>query len=139
MNYRHIIDNVMGGRVTFDYWLGEVSELLAEVRALNWRGIREEWSDVACLGTLHLFSRGYTWIADLPVLPGLGLYAARKFEARNATWERIFAHHGVAFERRYIIRGGNFAKLQKVSMALQQAGVFHLDKAWLKAEGICVA
>lgn len=128
--------NVMAGPVAWSYWFGEVGELWAEVRALNWRGIREEWSDVTCMFVLALMASGWP-VQWVPILPGFGLYAAQKFEARLDTWKRIFAHHGVPFSREYLMAGGNFRKLSKVKAALDAAGFWGVDERWLRDEGIC--
>lgn len=135
----YLVDEVLGGPVTLEYWLGEVDELVVEVRARNLAGVREEWSDVVCLGLAHLVTRGWTWVRHLPLLPGLGLYAAKKFEARLETWSRIFYVHGVEFRREYIIGGGNFRKLRKVCAALALAGIEEdkVNVGWLRAAGIC--
>lgn len=131
-------DETMAGPVEWSYWLGEVDELLVEVRALNWAGIREEWSDVTCLGTLMLIARGWTWLRVVPLMPGFGLYAAKKFEKRLETWKRIFDHYGVEFDKKFLVNGGNFAKVRKVRLALGLAGVdFLLDESWLFEQGIC--
>lgn len=134
-NFRDLNRETMAGPITFTYWRGEVDELLVEVRAGNLAGMREEWSDVTCLAMLYLLAQGWP-VGWLPVLPGLGLYAARKFERRLVTWERIFAHHDVRFENRYIIGGGNYRKGQKVINALALAGVQVVDVGWLVTEGI---
>ena len=133
--YGWMHDNVMASALPWSYVAGEWQELLAEIRALNWRGVVEEWSDVTCCAGIFLCGRGWLpgWV---PVLPGLGLYAAHKFDARLETWERVFRHHGVAFSRRYLTGGGNFAKLKKVRAALGLAGHFEVDAEWLRAEGI---
>lgn len=108
-------DNVLASVLPGSYVLGEVEELLAEVRTLNWSGMSEEWSDVTCCAQLWLHGKGVLpgWI---PLLPGLGLYAARKFTARRQVWERIFDHHNTAFDKRYLVGGGNYAKSRKVSV-----------------------
>ena len=112
-------DETMAGPVEWDYWRGEVDELLVEVRGLNLRGIREEWSDVTCLGALMLIARGWTWLRAVPLMPGFG-------------------HYGVTFDKRYLINGGNYAKVRKVRAALALAGVdFVIDEAWLFEQGIC--
>jgi hypothetical protein len=125
----------MASDLPWSYVLGEWQELLAEVRSANLAGIREEWSDVVCCCGLYLAAAGFVpgW---MPILPGLGLYAARKFTARRTVWARIFAHHGLGFHRRYLTGGGNFAKLRKVRAALGLAGHFEVDAEWLRAEGI---
>lgn len=132
--FQQLHDDVMGGPITYAYWKGEVKELLDEVQAFNLAGIREEWSDVVCLGALHLLIvRGWP-IGNFPILPGFGLYAAKKFTLRNVTWAKIFAHHERTFERRYIIGGGNYRKLTKVIAALSLAGIESrdMDVPWIE-------
>jgi hypothetical protein len=126
----------MASDMAWSYVIGEWQELLAEIRSANFAGIREEWSDVSCCAGLYLAAVGIVpgW---MPILPGLGLYAARKFIARRVTWARIFAHHGLEFDRRYLTGGGNFAKMRKVKAALGLAGFTgRIDAEWLRAEGI---
>lgn len=138
LTFRRLSEETMAGPVSLSYWWGEVQELWAEVKTLNWAGMREEWSDVTCLLGLHLLSRGWP-VGGLPVLPGLGLYAARKFEARRAVWRRIFAWHRVPFENRFLIGGGNYQKSRKVIAALVLAGLRpeDVDEEWLRASGTC--
>jgi hypothetical protein len=134
LTFQHLYDTVMAGPVTFAYWKGEVGELWDEVKTFNLAGIREEWSDVVCLGMLHLLTvRGWP-VGNIPILPGLGLYAANKFTARNVVWAKIFAHHERTFERRYIIGGGNYRKLTKVIAALSLAGIESrdVDTGWIQ-------
>ena len=133
-----LVDEVLAGPVTLEYWLGEVLELWDEVRGLRWAGVREEWGDVCALGLAHLAARGWRPVRWIPLLPGLGLGSARKFQRRLWTWHRIFGYHGVEFRREYLIDGGNFAKLSKVQAALSRAGVVAVDVDWLVAEGIVV-
>jgi len=134
--YGHMRSEVMASDMAWSYVIGEWQELLAEIRSANFAGIREEWSDVSCCAGLYLAAVGIVpgW---MPILPGLGLYAARKFIARRVTWARIFAHHGLEFDRRYLTGGGNFAKMRKVKAALGLAGFTgRIDAEWLRAEGI---
>mgnify|MGYP001564152310 CR=1 FL=1 len=128
----------MAGPMSWSYWVGEVKELLVEVRALRWAGIREEWSDVACCGVLALLASGVP-VGWVPLMPGFGLYAARKFEGRRVMWRRIFERHQLAFENRYLVNGGNFRKIHKVCAALALAGLemHEVDLPWLRGEGIC--
>lgn len=135
LTYGWMRSHVMASDMTWDYVKGEWQELLAEVRAGNLTGIREEWSDVTCCTGLYLAARG--WLPGwMPILPGLGLYAARKFIGRRTVWARIFAHHGISFHRRFLVGGGNYAKLRKVKAALGLAGVSAVDAEWLRGEGI---
>ena len=137
MRVGELVDQVLAGPVTLEYWLGEVRELWDEVRGLRWAGVREEWGDVCALGLAHLTARGWP-VRRVPLLPGLGLGSARKFQRRLGTWRRIFGHHGAEFRREYLIDGGNFAKFSKVQAALSRAGVVTVDVDWLVAEGIVV-
>lgn len=130
-----LVDEVLAGPVTFDYWAGEVSELWTEIRRLSWRGIREEWGDVCALGLAHLAARGWP-VRWVPLLPGLGLGSALKFQKRLVVWRRIFDHHGAEFRREYLIGGGNYARLNKVRAALALAGVHAADVGWLLEERI---
>lgn len=133
--YGWMRSEVMASDLPWSYVIGEWQELLAEVRAGSLAGIREEWSDVTCCAGLYLAARG--WLPGwMPILPGMGLYAARKFVARRAVWARIFAHHGAQFSRRYLTGGGNYAKLRKVKAALALAGIAAVDAEWLREEGI---
>lgn len=136
ITYNYMISEVMAGPVSFSYWKGEVEELREELSQLNWRGVREEWSDVSCMGMLMLVER-IPILGVLPILPGLGLLAAKKFDARRAVWARIFKRHGVEFHRRYLIHGGNYAKLEKIKTALSLGGYKgEIDEDWLRGQGI---
>jgi len=130
-------DNVLASALPWSYVLGEWRELLDEVQALNGPGMSEEWSDVTCCAALWAYEKGILpgWF---PLLPGFGLYAARKFTARRAVWARIFDHHGIAFNKRYLVGGGNYAKSRKVIGALGLAGCSQVDLAWLRTENLCV-
>lgn len=123
MNYGKLVDGVLAGVVTPAYWRGEVGELWEEICSMNLAGIREEWSDVTCLGIACLITYfGVRPLRVLPIFPGMGLYAARKFEARLHVWRWIFEKHGVEFGKRHLIHGGNFARDEKVERALRSAG-----------------
>ena len=135
LNFRDLNRETMAGPMTWAYWRGEVEELRVEIVALNWKGIREEWSDVTCCGMLALIASGWP-VGWVPLMPGFGLYAARKFEARRSVWRRIFDHHGVDFKNPYLIGGGNYRKGQKVINALALAGVEEVDTHWLQDQGI---
>lgn len=111
--------NVMAAPMTFSYARGEMLELAAELRALHFAGIREEWSDAIL--ALLLAASEYAPLDWVPVLPGFGLQAARKFIARMGTWERIFRKEGLIFHRRYLVGGGNYEKPAKVRAALALA------------------
>jgi hypothetical protein len=111
-----IAEEVLGAPMSFGYLLGEVRELLDEVVALNWSGIREEWSDVCYSWWAWL----YCWLGVN--LPALGAwYAYEKFLARFAVWESIFDENGLKFHRRYVRGGSNHQKPHKVAAALALA------------------
>lgn len=111
---------VFAAPFTRQYCLGELQELVEAVREGDVGHIREEWSDV-CLVSLAWASESLPldWV---PVLPGFGLFAARKFTARRDVWRKIFDVHGVEFHNRFLRNGGNFRKRSKVIKALALAG-----------------
>lgn len=111
---------VFAAPFTRQYCLGELQELVEAVREADVGHIREEWSDV-CLVSLAWASESLPldWV---PVLPGFGLFAARKFTARREVWQKIFDVHGVEFHNRFLRNGGNFRKRSKVIKALALAG-----------------
>jgi len=111
---------VFAAPFTRQYCLGELQELVEAVREGDIGHIREEWSDV-CLVSLAWASETLPldWV---PVLPGFGLFAARKFTARREVWQKIFDVHGVEFHNRFLRNGGNFRKRSKVIKALALAG-----------------
>lgn len=106
---------VMAGPMTWTYWRGECRELWDEVRTANWPAAREELSDVLLCGQCalyHSLRKRVSW----PLC--CGLFAARKFEARRTVWRGIFERHGLRFENRYLIGGGNYKRIEKVEAAL---------------------
>lgn len=118
---------VFAAPFTRQYCLGELQELVEAVREGDIGHIREEWSDV-CLVSLAWASESLPldWV---PVLPGFGLFAARKFTARREVWQKIFDVHGVGFHNRFLRNGGNFRKRSKVIKALALAG-FTREVEW---------
>lgn len=109
---------VMAGPMTWKYWRGECRELWDEVRVANWPAAREELSDVLLCGqcaAYHGMRKRISW----PLF--CGLFAARKFEARRTVWRGLFERHGLRFENRYLIGGGNYRRIEKVQAALALA------------------
>ena len=105
--------------MTFAYAMGEVWELVVEVLRANPAGIREEWCDAACCLQLWLYDvLGHR--RDWEMVLG-GVTAMEKFIARYAVWEKIFQEHGLRFEIRYVVNGGNYKKPHKVAAALELA------------------
>ena len=133
MTYYELERDVMAGPKSWNDLKAEAKEFLAEGRVLNWAGMREEWSDTVCFIFLFLMGKGLP-VGWLPILPGLGLYAAKKFNMRLYVWQIIFDHHGVQFEHRFTRYGGNYMRLHKVRKALEFVGR-EPDIAWLHENG----
>lgn len=100
----------------------EVEELKEAIRERDWRGIREEWSDVCLFWVLRIYCQtSRPWLRDLlgalPVLPGLGMYSALKFMRRMDTWAKIAQAHGVFFHKSVLVQGSNFLNPEKVKAA----------------------
>lgn len=119
---------VFAASFTGEYAFGEFLELIEAVREGDIAHVREEWSDV-CLCTLAWLSE-YIPLDWMPVLPGFGLMAARKFTARRAVWREIFDVHGVEFANLYLSNGGNYRKRHKVIKALALVGVSEEQVQW---------
>lgn len=109
---------VMSGPMTWRYAVGEVVELLVEMRDRNWEGVREEASDAVLCLQLALFHQ-LGGRVDWPLV--IGLKAAFKFERRLPVWERLFAAEGLRFDKRYLIGGGNYNRPAKVQAAFRLA------------------
>lgn len=80
----------------------------------------EEWNDVLLSLQLALYYKNL-WPGFFPILPGLGLATAHKFEQRCVVWEMIFRHHDLVFHRKYLHRGSNYEREWKVREALTEA------------------
>ena len=114
------------------WWLlGEVEELVEELRKGDLRGVREEWGDVAFVALILVYQL-FPFLGGVPFLPGLGLWSCHKFLARFAVWEEICAHHDVVFEVDSLSGGSNYRKLHKVEQVLRYHGVKGVDVDWVR-------
>jgi hypothetical protein len=111
---------VFGSPVTKAQILGEGQELWEGIKNFDLPNIREELSDVGLFSqvALHdLVGQKLNW----PVLLGRGSYG--KFKARLDEWEKIFQQHGLVFDPKYLSKGGNYKKPEKVRAALEAASL----------------
>ena len=118
MKWTHETREFSGVGYFFKDVFGEAVELLIEVVKFNLDGVREEWGDV----WFHL----WMWIdAILGQRVSLPMpFATRswnKFNDRFEWWERRFAVEGLAFHRKYLCNGSNYAKEWKVDKAISMA------------------
>jgi hypothetical protein len=95
----------------------------------------EEWNDVVLSLQLALYYKNL-WPGFFPILPGLGLATALKFERRCLVWEIIFRQHQLVFHRKYLHRGSNYQRDWKVREALTEAmrdqnSFPDIDWAWI--------
>lgn len=121
MDIRYVGTRIMGVPSTRAHVRMELLELWEALRALDVRGIREEWNDVCVMALHYLWGLGVLpgWF---PIVRGFGLSSAHKFEARLQVWEWIFKRHGVPFKREFLRFGGNFMRDMKVVKCLILAG-----------------
>jgi hypothetical protein len=115
INIRHLESRAFGGDVTWGHISAEIREVL---EARSWAEVREEVSDVLCNAQVWFFQRTGRKF-DWPML--VGDYAAKKFLDRIAVWEGIFASEGLVFHLRYLRKGSNYARPEKVARILEEA------------------
>ena len=116
---KQVIDKIMASKLDFEYVKGEWNEFVDEVRNKNYAAAYDEWEDTT--GCFLVWLTGKTGIS-LPILPGFGLGAVVRWHERLITWEIIFGKHGVDFDKKYLVNGGNYRKRHKVEKALRLAG-----------------
>jgi len=111
-----IIDNITSGNISYGQAKDEVAEVLEEIRARNWAGIKDEASDVSIMYAAALQSNhGIN-------LPALGGHAsAEKGRQRMAVWQKIFADRGLDFHPKYLSGGSNYNRPEKVEAAIAKA------------------
>lgn len=119
----------LAGPMTWAFCLSEMKELAEAVLEADLQHIHEEWNDV-CICLQSWFAE-YLPIGWTPILPGFGLFSARKFAARISVWQQIFAHHGVDFQKEFLFAGSNYRKRHKVSAVLRQGGCEEVDFEWV--------
>lgn len=124
---------LLAAPMTFDYLLGEVGELSEAVRERSVAHTWEEWNDVM-LCTVCWLARWFPLLWLVPIVPGLGLSSARKFEARVQTWEAILSFHGQTFDMQLLRFGSNYRKQHKVRRVLEMVGIVDADWSWIEAK-----
>lgn len=91
------------------------SELRELISSKSFAEAYEELWDCILAFQLWLHSFGFNFFLILPQSHYF------KFEARRQVWELIFAIHDLKFSPKFLVRGGNYCKPEKVSAALQAA------------------
>ena len=110
-------EELMAAPMTFSFVVGEVQELVEEIRYLRLSSIWEEWNDV--MFCLLLWGLPYT--GNLPMLPGLGKASEDKLVERLKVWKEIFHTHNLVFDKKYLVAGSNYKKEAKIQAALLAA------------------
>lgn len=108
-------NDVPSSGMPWDYVLGEVAELIVEIKNANIEGILNELCDVyTCASCAFHTSTG------IP-LPLLWRRSANEWLKRLPVWEDIFDAAGLKFHARYLVNGSNHEKPWKVALALDLA------------------
>ena len=97
------------------YTIGEVREVIDEIKKLNFWGIYNELCDVYTCLMINVTT--YTSL-NIPILWSRSAHA---WIDRIQVWERIFEEEGLVFNKKYLINGGNYKKIEKINMALDLA------------------
>jgi len=118
MQISYFTENYTNGKgVFFSHVTGEVKELFEEVLALNYGGMKEEFSDVVAFFQMWLYCRyhinGSLWTYGMP--------SFEKFMSRRAVWNKIYAQVGL---QENISRFcGNYERKEKVVAHLREFGI----------------
>jgi hypothetical protein len=109
-------ENLNADPIQWSFFRGEVDELLEAF--MNWdvENIKEEISDV--LSAFYCCVYTSTKIS-LPMI-GAGP-TIRKTLDRFKVWENIFKEQGLMFDKKYLVNGANYKKVDKVNKALNMA------------------
>jgi hypothetical protein len=99
--------------ITFKNVKDEVKEL---VEFENWENFKEELSDVIYMVLCMI--HGKTGVS-LPMF-GAGR-TIMKILFRHIIWKKIFKDNGLVFDKKYLINGSNYNKIEKVNLALELA------------------
>ena len=99
--------------ITLSQVKGEAFELLEAVIKLDCVEIKEEVADVIYFSLCHLEHR---FGLNLPLVGASP--TINKIKERFEKWEKIFEHHGLAFDKKYLVGGSNYKKQEKVDAAL---------------------
>jgi len=99
----------------FAYTRGEVLELWEAVRSRDLKHITDELCDVYT-----------TFICAVTTLTGLNIpilwdRSLVEWLKRLSVWEDIFKAHGLIFDVKYLVNGGNYERAWKVKAALDLA------------------
>lgn len=92
---------------------GEIFELVEAVIKLDGVEFKEEVADVIYFSLCHIESR---FGLNLPLVGAMP--TINKIKERFEKWEKIFEHHGLAFDKKYLVGGSNYKKQEKVDAAL---------------------
>lgn len=106
-------ENLNSGRIRFINILSEVKELF-DARSLY--EVQEEIGDVLYFTYCWLYSK---YGINLPMIGAMG--SVRKYYDRLEVWEEIFKDRELKFDRKYLVNGSNYRRLEKVTSALNLA------------------
>lgn len=105
--------------MTWKYVVGEMIELIQEIKDLNYRGIIAEACDVyTCVSCAVLTSTGI----DLPILWN---NSAKEWFHRVEALKLILADRGLVFKEEYLRYGANYNKPHKMAIIV---GLASLDQ-----------
>ena len=102
-------------KMSFAYVLGELQELIVEVRKGDWGLAWGEFLDVySCL---------MVWLSDVSGLDLVLLEnkSTRSWQRRWAWWQRWLQAHGLKFRPELMRQGANFRRREKRAWVLEQA------------------
>ncbi len=114
MRVSEFLSSFTSGTYRFASVKDECLEMLQEIGDSD--AFWDEWGDFTMALQCWLSSvTGWDWEMYLPLMTEV------KYRKRITRWETIFADHGLAFDPKYLINGGNHEKPEKVAQALELA------------------
>jgi NTP pyrophosphatase (non-canonical NTP hydrolase) len=114
---RWCITNINSGdAISFSAVKGEFDELLEAVMNSDWENFKEEVGDTLYFTYCWMYSK---YKINLPMIGAMS--SVKKFVARLEVWENIFKENGLEFNKKYLVNGSNYKKIDKVNKALNLA------------------
>lgn len=101
--------------ISFSYIIGEIEEVIQEIRKLNPKGIISEVCDVwTCI---------LCWITEVTNIniPVIWEKSAKKTITRLEYWDIIFKLNNLQFDPKCLCNGANWKKLHKQILAINLA------------------
>jgi hypothetical protein len=105
-------ENLNAAPMKWDAFRGEFKELL---EAKDWENFKEEIHD-----SLYSFYCAFHTTTGIN-LPMFGVKTIDKIMNRFKVWEVIFKENGLVFNKKYLINGSNYEKIEKINKALDMA------------------